>query len=149
MKNLKALIITTVALQAGAAFAQENAAPANVMPAPVAAAPASAAAMPAPAAAAPAMAAPAAVTPGIDANAARQQQRIQQGVQSGQLNAHEANRLEHQQAVTTKMEDKAKADGKVTKKERKKIKHHQKKTSKHIRKQKHDAQTAAPATVGQ
>lgn len=57
-------------------------------------------------------------TPRIDQRQQNQQQRIDQGVQSGQLNQKEAARLEKGQARVQKMEDKAVADGKVTAKER-------------------------------
>jgi hypothetical protein len=40
------------------------------------------------------------------------------------------------------MEDKAKADGKVTKKERARLTHAQNKSSRHIARQKHDRQVA-------
>jgi hypothetical protein len=56
-----------------------------------------------------------AATPGIDKRQAEQQKRIDQGVQSGQLTSKEAARLEKGQERVQAMEDKAKADGKVTK----------------------------------
>jgi len=73
---------------------------------------------------------------------ANQQKRIDQGVQSGQLNSRETARLERQQARTDKAEAKAAADGKVTKKEARHIDRMQDRDSRHIRRQKHDAQTA-------
>lgn len=79
-------------------------------------------------------------TPKIDQRQANQEQRIDQGIASGQLNEREANRLNHQQEHINKMEDKAKSDGVVTKKERAKIGRAQDRTSKHIAKQKHDSQ---------
>ena len=57
-------------------------------------------------------------TPRVDQRQANQEKRIDQGVQSGQLNAKETARLEKGQDKVEKMEDKAKADGKVTAKER-------------------------------
>lgn len=54
-------------------------------------------------------------TTNIDAREANQQQRIQQGVASGQLNAREANRLERKEGTIARAEDHAKTDGKVTK----------------------------------
>jgi hypothetical protein len=78
----------------------------------------------------------------IDQRQANQQKRIDQGVQSGQLNQKEAARLEKGQARVQKKEDKAMADGKVTKKERARIEHAQDKQSKKIAKQKHDKQVA-------
>ncbi len=79
-------------------------------------------------------------TPKIDQRQANQEQRIDQGIASGQLNERETNRLNNQQEHINKMEDKAKSDGVVTKKERAKIGHAQNRTSKHIAKQKHDSQ---------
>ena len=60
-------------------------------------------------------------TPNIDKRQARQEQRIQQGVKSGQLTPREAARLEKGQAKVQRMENKAKADGTVTAKERTRI----------------------------
>lgn len=79
-------------------------------------------------------------TPRIDQRQAEQQQRIDQGVASGQLTEREANRLNKQQEQIGKMEEKAKADGVVTKKERGKIERSQDRASRHIARQKHDAQ---------
>ena len=84
-------------------------------------------------------------TPRVDQRQANQDKRIQQGVQSGQLNAPEAARLEKGQANVQKMEDKAKADGTVTKAERAKIHKAQKLQSKRIARQKHDKQKAKTA----
>jgi uncharacterized membrane protein YebE (DUF533 family) len=90
-------------------------------------------------------------TPGIDARQANQEQRIQQGVASGQLNAKETYRLEKGQARINQMETNAKADGVVTKGERARIQGAQDVQSQRIYNQKHDAQTAggvAPAKPG-
>ena len=84
-------------------------------------------------------------TPRVDQRQANQDKRIQQGVQSGQLNAAEAARLEKGQANVQKMEDKAKADGTVTKREKAKLHHAQDHQSKRIARQKHDRQKAKPA----
>lgn len=84
-------------------------------------------------------------TPRVDQRQANQEKRIDQGVQSGQLNAKETARLEKGQDKVEKMEDKAKADGVVTKKEKGVLHHAQDKQSKRIYRQKHDAQKAAPA----
>ena len=81
-------------------------------------------------------------TPRIDQRQQNQQQRIDQGVQSGQLNQKEAARLQKGQARVQKMEDKAVADGKVTAKERRKIERAQDKQSRKIAREKHDKQTA-------
>ncbi len=83
-----------------------------------------------------------AATPGIDKRQERQQQRIDKGIESGQLNKREAARMERHQERIGKMEDKAKADGTVTKKERARIQHTQNNESKRIYRQKHDRQKA-------
>jgi tellurite resistance protein len=87
-----------------------------------------------------AMAQPA--TPNLDKREANQQQRIDQGVASGQLNAKETNRLDKREAKLAANEAVAKADGKVTRAERRKLQHEANRNSKAIYKQKHDAQTA-------
>lgn len=84
-----------------------------------------------------------AATPGVDKRQANQEQRIEQGVNSGQLNARETLRLEREQKRVAVAEQKAKADGTVTAGERKKLHHLQNKASRDIRREKHDAQTAA------
>ncbi len=78
-------------------------------------------------------------TPGIDQRQANQEQRIDQGIASGQLTQREAGRLEQQQRIDT-MENKAKSDGVVTNKERTRIHAAQDKASKKIYRQKHDRQ---------
>ena len=84
-------------------------------------------------------------TPGVDKRQANQEARIQQGVQSGQLTAKEAAKLEKGQAKIQAKETKAKADGVVTAKERAKLAKAQKKQSKKIYKEKHDKQVAPKA----
>lgn len=84
-------------------------------------------------------------TPNLDKREANQQQRIDQGVASGQLNAKETNRLQKREAKLTADEAAAKADGTVTRAERRKLQREANRDSKAIRKQKHDAQTAASA----
>lgn len=81
-------------------------------------------------------------TPRIDARQERQAERIDKGVESGQLNQREAARMEKGQARVQKMEDRATADGKVTKGEKRRIEHAQDAQSARIAKQKHDAQKA-------
>jgi uncharacterized membrane protein YebE (DUF533 family) len=81
-------------------------------------------------------------TTGIDQRQANQEQRIDQGIASGQLTQREAGRLEKQQQqqhIDT-MENKTKSDGVVTKKERTRIHAAQDKASKKIYRQKHDRQ---------
>jgi hypothetical protein len=79
-------------------------------------------------------------TPVIDQRQANQEQRIDKGIESGQLNEREANRLNKQQEHINKMEDKAKSDGVVTKKERAGINHAQDRASRNIAREKHDRQ---------
>lgn len=81
-----------------------------------------------------------AATPRVDQRQANQQQRIDQGAQSGQLTGKEAARLEKGQAQVEKKETKAKADGKVTANERKKLQQAQNQQSKQIKRAKHDRQ---------
>ena len=78
----------------------------------------------------------------IDARQVRQQERIDQGVKSGQLTQKEAARLDKGQERIEKMETRAKADGKVTAKERTGIERAQDRQSRQIAKQKHDGQHA-------
>jgi hypothetical protein len=79
-------------------------------------------------------------TPGIDKRQANQERRIDQGVATGALTAREARRLERQQGVIDKAENKAKADGTVTAQERRRLHHAQDGASKRIHRQKHDRQ---------
>lgn len=81
-----------------------------------------------------------AATPGIDERQVNQQQRIDQGVKSGELTGKEAARLEKGQDHVQTLEDKAKVDGRVTQKERERIHHAQNKQSKKVYQQKHDRQ---------
>ena len=83
-------------------------------------------------------------TPGVDRRQARQGERIQQGVASGELNRREAKRLEKGQNRVDRIEDKAKADGNVTAKERARLQQAENRQSRRIAKQKHDAQKARP-----
>lgn len=78
----------------------------------------------------------------IDQRQQNQQQRIDQGVKSGQLNRKEAARLEKGQARIQKMENKATADGKVTAKERARIAKAQDREGRRIIRETHDKQTA-------
>ena len=76
----------------------------------------------------------------IDQRQANQEQRIDRGVASGQLNKREANRLNKQQGHINKVEDRAKSDGVMTKKERTRIGAAQNRASHHIAHEKHDRQ---------
>ncbi len=77
----------------------------------------------------------------MEKRADRQQKRIANGVQSGQLTPRETARLERQETKVNKDIAKAEADGKVTKKEAAKINREQNRESRRIHRQKHDAQT--------
>jgi hypothetical protein len=79
-------------------------------------------------------------TPRVDRREARQQQRIGQGVASGQLTPKETARLEAQQGRIETAETRAKSDGVVTAKERAHLARRQNKASRNIHHQKHDAQ---------
>ena len=71
-------------------------------------------------------------TPVIDQRQTNQEQRIDQGIASGQLNERETNRLNKQQEHVNKMEDRAKSDGVMTKNERARIGAAQDRASRHI-----------------
>ena len=86
-------------------------------------------------------------TPRIDQRIQNQQQRIDQGVASGQLNAKETNRLDKREAKLVANTAAAKADGTVTTKERRHLKRQADRNSHAIHKQKHDQQTAATAAA--
>jgi uncharacterized membrane protein YebE (DUF533 family) len=79
-------------------------------------------------------------TPVLDKREKRQEARIEQGKESGQLNDKEAARLENREAKLKADEAAAKSDGKVTAKERKKLNKEANRDSKRIAKQKHDRQ---------
>ena len=78
----------------------------------------------------------------VDKRQEKQGQRIQKGVDSGQLNQKEAARLEKGQAHVEKLEDKALEDGKMTKQEKIRIEHAQDVQSKRIARERHDKQKA-------
>ena len=81
-----------------------------------------------------------AATPNFDQRQLNQEQRIQQGAQSGALTPKEVTKLEQGQGRLQTKEDKAKADGKVTAKEREHFQHAQDKQSEKIYREKHDRQ---------
>lgn len=85
-------------------------------------------------------------TPRVDQRQVNQDQRIQQGVKSGELTSKEAAKLQAGQAKVQAQETKAKADGNVTGKERARLAKSQNKQSRKIAKQKHDKQKKATAT---
>jgi len=80
--------------------------------------------------------------PRIQERELKQQQRIQQGIQSGQLKPGEANRLERQQTRIKATEDRMKADGNLTRAERAKLTRMQNRASQNIYREKHNKQTA-------
>lgn len=73
-----------------------------------------------------------------------QQQRIEQGLQNGQLNTKEAGRLEREEGRVEHMEANAMKDGRVTPNEASRINQAQNKLSNDIYREKHDAQTGNP-----
>lgn len=79
-------------------------------------------------------------TPRVDQRQANQEQRIDQGVASGSLTQREANRLERGQQRVDNMENRAKADGVVTRQERVRLHQAQDVQSRRIYAQKHDRQ---------
>jgi opacity protein-like surface antigen len=79
-------------------------------------------------------------TPVIDQRQANQDQRIDQGIESGQLSEREAKRLNRQQEHVNKMEDRAMSDGVMTKRERARIGAAQNRASHNIAREKHDRQ---------
>jgi hypothetical protein len=70
-----------------------------------------------------------------------QEQRIEQGVKSGQLTNREAGKLENGQARVDRAEARAGANGHVSQREQRNIQKDENQQSKHIYKQKHDKQT--------
>jgi hypothetical protein len=79
-------------------------------------------------------------TPRIDQRQAAQQQRIEQGLRSGQLSRREAARLQQGQANIQRMEDRAVADGRVTPRESARIERAQDQEGQRIAREKHDRQ---------
>lgn len=78
--------------------------------------------------------------PRADQRQANQQQRIDQGIKSGQLTPNEAARLEKGQERVQNLEDKVTADGKVTAKERARLQQAENIQSRNIAREKHDRQ---------
>jgi hypothetical protein len=70
-----------------------------------------------------------------------QQQRIEQGVKSGQLTNREVGKLENGQARTDRAEARAGANGHVSANEQQRAQKAENQQSKRIYKQKHDKQT--------
>jgi hypothetical protein len=79
-------------------------------------------------------------TPHYDARQQNQRERIAQGVGSGELTMRETRRLAAGQVHLNRAENRAKADGVVTKRERAHLQHEANQQSRRIHRQKHDAQ---------
>ena len=79
-------------------------------------------------------------TPRVTKRQIHQQQRIRQGVKSGELTKPEARRLEVREAKIQRDKKAAKSDGVVTRGERAKLNREQNRASRRIYRQKHDAQ---------
>ena len=79
-------------------------------------------------------------TPVVDARQENQDERIDQGVASGELTKREENRLDAQQERIDNKEERFKSDGVVTKSERARLKRSENRASHNIAKQKHDRQ---------
>lgn len=75
----------------------------------------------------------------------RQEKRIGQGVQSGELTKHEAKRLARGQKKVDHYQQKAMADGEMSIEEKAKLEKMQDRQSRKIRRQKHDAQSRPEA----
>lgn len=76
----------------------------------------------------------------IDDTRIHQQERIRQGIRSGQLTRHEAEALEREQARIDGMIRRARLDGHMSLAERREIEHAQDEASRHIFREKHDAE---------
>ncbi|OGI45699.1 MAG: hypothetical protein A2637_07570 [Candidatus Muproteobacteria bacterium RIFCSPHIGHO2_01_FULL_65_16] len=78
--------------------------------------------------------------PGVNDRQTRQQERIGQGVRSGELTKEEAKDLAAEQRAIRKEERAYKSDGKLTGEERKDLHQDQNAASKDIYQEKHDAE---------
>lgn len=76
-----------------------------------------------------------------------QQQRILDGLQSGQLTTREAARLEREEAAVERMQSRALRDGRLTDGEKARIDAAQDKVSRDIYREKHDAQIGNPNSI--
>ena len=79
-------------------------------------------------------------TPGVNKRQDNQQARISQGIKSGELTAKESARMVKGQVELQRMENRAKRDGKVTKKERVRLHRKANVESGKIYRNKHDGQ---------
>lgn len=78
--------------------------------------------------------------PGVNARQQNQQQRVRQGVRSGELTRRETGRLAEEQRDVRQLERAYKSDGELTRAERVDLHHEQNQASRDIYNQKHDAQ---------
>lgn len=76
----------------------------------------------------------------IDAQQNNQQKRIEQGISSGRITAHEADRLRQQQESIRQQEALAKQNGRLSDRERFRLNRQINKSSGNIYKQNHDSQ---------
>lgn len=76
-----------------------------------------------------------------------QQQRVENGLQSGQLSTKEAAKLEKGEASIERMESKAEANGNLSNAEKQRIQRAQNKESQEIYRDTHNAQTGNPASA--
>src|SRR5438093_11318114 len=73
-----------------------------------------------------------------------QQQRIEQGLKSGQLTTREAGKLEREEGRVERDQARAMQDGKLSPAEKARLAREQNKVSRDIYREKHDAQTGKP-----
>lgn len=78
--------------------------------------------------------------PGVNARQHHQQQRMKQGVRSGELTRGETRHLANEQRHIRAEERRYKADGKLTRVERGDLNHDLNQVSRHIYNEKHDAE---------
>src|SRR4051812_11095176 len=76
-----------------------------------------------------------------------QQNRIEQGLQSGSLNTREAARLEREETKVEKDQARAMRDGKLSAAEKARLSREQNNVSRDIYREKHDAQTGNPSSA--
>lgn len=79
-----------------------------------------------------------ALAQGYEQRQENQERRIEQGVKSGELTGPEARRLKNQQRRIERMENRAEADGVVTKRERARIHKAENRASRNIYRKKHN-----------
>ena len=85
--------------------------------------------------------------PGLNQRQHNQQQRIQQGVESGELTRGETRRLAAEQRHIRREDARYKSDGQLTRAERADLNRDQNRASRDIYRQKHDAEARPPAAV--